>query len=115
MVARFTVVAAAVVACGFTDSPGPPPESGLADPQPARAPPAPWGPPPRHPPEVVRLMKLLPDIPADGDPEDIVRFLGLPEDPSSGDSSFTHHNMGWNVAPGYVFYLSFSISWSRDP
>lgn len=114
MMARFAVVAAALVACGFTDSPGSPPESGLADAQPAHTRPDPFGTPPRHPPEVVRLMKLLPDIPADGDPEDIVRFLGLPENPTSGDSSFTHHNMGWDVAPGYCFYLSFSPWFGRE-
>jgi hypothetical protein len=115
MVTRFTVVAAAVVTCGFTDSPGPPPESGIADAQQAQAPPDLFGTPPRHPPEVARLMKLLPDIPADGSPEDIVRFLGLPEEPTFAESSFTHHTMSWDTAPGYAFCLSFSPCFGPDP
>jgi hypothetical protein len=113
--AKLTILVAALVASGCTDSPAPPPESGGVDPQQAQAPPDPFGTPPRHPPEVARLLKLLPDIPADGSPADVVRFLGLPDKPTYWEASTTHYDMTWDVAPGYTFFLGFSPWFSPDP
>jgi hypothetical protein len=105
---RFAILVVALVAAGCNEPDAPPPESGAADP-PAQLPPDPFGPNPRHPAEVVRLMKLLPGIPAGGSPEDIYRYLGLRvEDVKDGESSGLGFTAIWHIATNYRFVLGFS-------
>jgi hypothetical protein len=105
---RLAILVGALAAFGCNEPDAPPPESGAADP-PAQLPPDPFGPSPRHPPEVVRLMNLLPGIPADGSFEDIIRYLGRQaENVRSGFCAGGYEDFWWDLGPGYRFYLSFS-------
>jgi hypothetical protein len=61
----------------------------------------------RHPPEVARIMQLLPEIPANATLDEIIALLGLPRDWDGGSVSSTHCCMYWEVAPGYRFELAF--------
>jgi hypothetical protein len=62
----------------------------------------------KHPPEVARIMKLLPQIQADASYDKIIAMLGLPKDWDDGSVSATHCTMVWkNLAPGYHFAVNF--------
>src|SRR5262249_32711841 len=68
----------------------------------------PHGPIPRHPPEVARIMKLLPEIPASASHDEIIAFLGLPEEWDGGSFDVHLCTMVWeHIAPGYKFVLCF--------
>ena len=63
----------------------------------------------RHPLVVMRIMGLLPQIPADGSYDQIITLLGLPPKWDGGTASSTHFKIVWrNLAPGYRFALNFS-------
>src|SRR5262245_41293792 len=105
---RLAILIVAVLTAGCSEPEAPPPESGAADPPVAQLPPDPFGPVPRHPPEVVRLMKLMPGIPADGSEQDILHYLGLrAEDVKYGNFSGVRCELIWDIAPGYRFFISF--------
>jgi hypothetical protein len=59
----------------------------------------------KHPEEVVRIMKLLCEIPADASEAKIIAFLGLPEKATFGFGDEHGTTMYWDVAPGYRFRL----------
>jgi hypothetical protein len=62
----------------------------------------------KHPPEVARIMKLLPQIDASASSGKIIAFLDLPKDWDGGSVSTTHCTMVWKkLAPGYHFALNF--------
>lgn len=103
---RLAIPVALLLASGCNEPEAPPPDSADAGPPAAQLPPDPFGPNPRHPPEVVRLMNLLPGIPAAGSREDILRHLGLPPC-QSGSASGTHCHMLWPIAPGYRLCLAY--------
>lgn len=79
-------------------------ESDDADLPAPELPPDPFGPDPRHPPEVTRLLNLFPAIPADGTLEDTVAFLGLSTKDMRGDLGEGVDAI-WTIAPGYSLQL----------
>jgi hypothetical protein len=100
-------ILAVVLAAGCNEPDAPPPESGANDPPP-QLPPDPFGPVPRHPPEVTRLLNLFPGIPAGGTLNDTVAYLGLSmKDRDRGDGNADGVNVGWPIPPGYRLWLYF--------
>jgi hypothetical protein len=63
----------------------------------------------KHPEEVARILALLPDIPETASPDEVIQFLGLPKEPTNCDSDRKGFDMGWDIAPGYRFGLSFRV------
>ncbi len=62
----------------------------------------------KHPAAVARIVKLLPQIPADESPDRIIAMLGIPKDCDGGHVSNTGCSMVWKyIAPGYHFTLAF--------
>ena len=49
----------------------------------------------KHPESVARIMKLLPQIPADESPDKIIATLGLPKDWDGGEAGSTGCIMVW--------------------
>jgi hypothetical protein len=68
----------------------------------------------KHPQEVARILKLLPEIPVTASFDEIIAMLGLPKDRTGGSVSSTHCTMTWDVAPGYRFALSFDPEFQGD-
>ena len=65
--------------------------------------------PAKHPAEAARIMKLLPKIPASASADEIIKFLGLPNDFNEGHAGNMGFDMVWSkIALGYQFTLSFS-------
>jgi hypothetical protein len=62
---------------------------------------------PIHPPEVLRIMTLLPQISNRASVDEIIAQLGLPKKWDGGAVSATECTMVWNLTGGYKFSLSF--------
>src|SRR5262245_59467608 len=98
---RLAILVVGLLAAGCSKPEAPPPESGAADP-PAQLPPDPFGPVPRHPPEVVRLMNLFPGIPAGGTFNDTVAYLGLSTKDWKEEAGGSEEVCAsWPISPGY--------------
>lgn len=63
----------------------------------------------KYPEAVARIMKVLPQIPADASPDKIIAMLGLPKHDEELEEVVDSHHcwMMWTVAPGYRFSMSF--------
>ena len=66
----------------------------------------------KHPAEVARIIKLLPDMPTSASPDDIEAMLMLPK-PDFGSIGGRHCEIYWNIAPRYRFVLSFDPVWKE--
>jgi hypothetical protein len=102
------VLVVALLAFGCAEPEIPPPQSSTASSPPA--PSDPFGRMPRHPPEVVRLMNLMPSLPAEGTLDDFLHHLGLQANWTGGSiCGGGGAVMTWDIAPGYRFSLAISM------
>jgi len=63
---------------------------------------------PVHPPEVLRILELLPSVPENASPAEVMETLALPTKPSGGLGYGIHYELWWDISPGYTFSFSYA-------